>query len=107
MALDLIPEKVYAEIKSILLKDPSIGAEDALAISLVRWFKFDFMTWVDPVKCPQCGGTTKGRGVLQGGDVNEEERQGGAARVELYQCVEAQLDGEEGCGGMRRFPRYK
>lgn len=72
------------------------GAEDAKVLALARWFKSSYMRWVDPIKCPQCGGATHGAGGVQPDDV---ERKGGAGRVEVHICM-------EGCGGLSRFPRY-
>lgn len=55
------------------------------------------MTWVDPIKCPKCGGPTRSAGSAT---PTEEERRDGAGRVELHQCE------DEGCNGQRRFRRY-
>lgn len=76
------------------------GDEDGLALALVKWFKADFFTWVDPIKCPRCGGGTRMKGM---GNPNEEERAGGAGRVEIHVCSESTT----GCSGETRFPRYK
>ena len=63
----------------------------------MRWFKADFMKWVDPIVCSQCGTKTDSRG---GTDPTAEERDhGGAGRVELWECGS--------CHVVERFPRYK
>ncbi|WOO85218.1 Peptide-N(4)-(N-acetyl-beta-glucosaminyl)asparagine amidase [Vanrija pseudolonga] len=71
------------------------GYEDALALAAARWFKHEYFRWVDPIKCAQCGGETRGTGA---GQPTAEERAGGAGRVELHTCVN--------CAAVRRFPRY-
>ena len=72
--------------------------EDALAEALVKWFKPNFFKWIDPIKCGKCGKGTKPREV-QGPSTNEE-RDGGAGRVEIHVCE------DESCGTIDRFPRY-
>ncbi|KAL1410384.1 Peptide-N(4)-(N-acetyl-beta-glucosaminyl)asparagine amidase [Vanrija albida] len=71
------------------------GYEDALALAAARWFKHEYFRWVDPIKCAQCGGATRGSG---SGQPTAEERAGGAGRVELHTCTQ--------CSAVRRFPRY-
>ena len=73
--------------------------EDALAEALVKWFKPNFMVWVDPVLCPICNSSMLVRDVQ--GPSTEEEKKGGAGRVEIHACTKV------GCGGIVRFPRYK
>ena len=67
---------------------------------LALWFKRDFMQWVNSPKCHFCNNTSddnvKGRGIAPA--ETAEEREGGASRVELYQCLT--------CGSKLRFPRY-
>ncbi|KAF9513603.1 hypothetical protein BS47DRAFT_1485564 [Hydnum rufescens UP504] len=72
--------------------------EDALAEALVKWFKPTFMVWVDPILCPICNGSMECRAVQ--GPSTDEERKGGAGRVEIHGCNKV------GCGGVVRFPRY-
>jgi hypothetical protein len=79
-------------------KDPPFtpfGREDALALAAARWFKHEFFRWVDPIKCAQCGSATQSAAA---GTPTEEERAGGAGRVEVHRCTV--------CGADRRFPRY-
>lgn len=73
--------------------------EDALAEALVKWFKPAFFEWIDPIKCKTCGKGMKLREVQ--GPGNDEERTGGAVRVEIHVCE------DDSCGGVDRFPRYK
>ncbi len=87
------------QIKSHMANPPfaPFGREDALVLTLVKWFKNDFMRWVDPIMCPACGGSTS----LKGGDEpNAQERLDGAGRVELHECLDTS------CKGMKRFSRY-
>lgn len=76
---------------------PGFTHEDAKVTALSKWFKQSFMKWVDPIKCPVCGGSTQSIGV-EGS--SSEERFGGSGRTELHKCVKPE------CGGVRRFPRY-
>ncbi len=96
---------MYTDVEGILASRPdaSIGAEDALAISLLRWFKNEFMRWVDPIPCPMCGGSTQNVGSTE---PTPEERKGGAGRVEMWACTEDRAEGGK-CPGLRRFARYK
>lgn len=76
----------------------STGSEtDDFVLALARWFKSDYMTWIDPVPCPACQGPTKGTGST---NPTEAERSEGGGRVELHQCIRG------GCGATRRFVRY-
>ena len=68
---------------------------------MTLWFKQDFMEWVNQPKCYICEASGNesdvvGKGVV--GPESLEEREGGANRVELYQCNK--------CGSNLRFPRY-
>ena len=72
------------------------GPEDALALGLVKWFKSDFMKWVDPIKCAFCQSDTK---CVRIEEPTTEERKDGAGRVEIHACVN--------CDSVRRFPRYR
>jgi peptide-N4-(N-acetyl-beta-glucosaminyl)asparagine amidase len=78
------------------------GSVEAKVLALARWFKQSYMTWVDPIKCPQCGEKTQSAGGISPDDI---ERQDGAGRVELHVCIGPDGPGI-GCGGIRRFARY-
>lgn len=80
-----------------LKQDPPFqpfGEEEAVVLAMSQWFKHDFMTWIDPIKCPKCGADTKFSGMAQ---PTQEELLDGAGRVESHRCVECQAE--------RRFMR--
>lgn len=98
MLADILPRA------EALLKEPppphlanAFGKEDAIALAAARWFKHEYFTWIDPIKCPRCGGATK---FAEVSEPNERERAGGARRVEVHKCDSG------GCEGQRRFARY-
>lgn len=74
--------------------------EDALAEVLVTWFRDDFFVWADrkTEKCPVCDGPMELR---ESPTPTDEERRGGAHRIELHACKGS------GCDGAFRFARYK
>ena len=75
--------------------------DDILALNLVRWFKESFMRWIDPIICPECGGSTEFGTTLTGNEVGQEDREFGAGRVEMHRCKSDESH------PVRRFPRYK
>ncbi|KAK9802630.1 hypothetical protein WJX73_007396 [Symbiochloris irregularis] len=116
MAFSVLPmEQLQAqaseavEVSSAMGEDPAVALPDALAETLLAWFKLSFFSWVDKLPCERCGnGNTQNVGIetLRPGAPNcsfpprSEELQGGAQRVELYRCdhcVPAHIS---------RFPRY-
>ncbi|WVQ74506.1 hypothetical protein IAR50_004107 [Cryptococcus sp. DSM 104548] len=83
-----------------ILRNPPfkpMGNLDATVLALCRWFRNDFMSWVDPILCPQCNGPTQG---VEGAVPSTQESMKGASRVELHRCKDG------ACGTTRRFPRY-
>ncbi|KAF8323050.1 hypothetical protein DL93DRAFT_2070476 [Clavulina sp. PMI_390] len=72
--------------------------EDALAEALVKWFKPNFFKWADPIKCTKCGKGTNLKEVT--GPSTQEEREGGAGRVEIHICEDTE------CGTVNKFPRF-
>ena len=73
------------------------GANDDFAMTLVKWFKYEFFKWVNKPKCEGCGrGGVNAIGTCP--PSLPDEIQGRAGRVELYKC--------ESCGVTTRFPRY-
>ncbi|CAE6364400.1 unnamed protein product [Rhizoctonia solani] len=101
LAREQIPmERIRAEATALQQSDsPLTCEEDALAQVLVQWFKHEYFKWADPIKCPQCGGSTSASGMVP---PTPYERDGGAGRVELHVCR-----GENGaCDGSFRFARY-
>lgn len=80
-----------------LQQDPPFqpfGDVDATVLAMSQWFKHDFMTWIDPIKCPACGGETEFSGMAQ---PTQAELLDGAGRVESHICVSCQTE--------RRFMR--
>ena len=99
-ALDAIPFDFLHDRAAALQKSVSdLDFQDCLAQILVEWAKSEFLIWVDPVKCSQCGAKTEGIG--SDSPNKEEVVQGGAGRVELYRCENAHCEGR-----VTRFPRY-
>lgn len=70
---------------------------DAIVIELCRWFKHDYMRWIDPIPCPRCGGKTQETGYDQ---PTRQEAADGGGRVEVHRCEDA------ACATVRRFVRY-
>jgi len=67
-------------------EDAALSLSHRFVQRLARYFQ-NKMTWVNQPPCATCGGATKLQGVR--GPESEEERQGGAARVEVYNCTAA------------------
>lgn len=70
------------------------GEEEAVVLAMAQWFKHDFMTWVDPIKCPSCGGETKFSGIVP---PTKSESDEDTQRVESHRCILCQTE--------RRFGR--
>jgi len=68
---------------------------DLAVYELVQWFKKDFFTWVDKMKCDICAIDMS---LIKMDAPNFQENQDGAGRVELYHCLQ--------CSSAKRFPRY-
>ncbi|EIW66613.1 hypothetical protein TREMEDRAFT_34776, partial [Tremella mesenterica DSM 1558] len=97
--LEVIPN-LEDEISKLLQNPPfePFDQEDAKVVALCRWFKKDYMKWVDPIPCASCGGMTESDD--KPGTPTEEELAEKGKRVELHKCLDPE------CGGMRRFVRY-
>ena len=67
---------------------------DLAVYELVQWFKKDFFTWVDKMKCDICAIDMS---LIKMDAPNFQENQDGAGRVELYHCLQ--------CSSAKRFPR--
>ena len=93
-AIDL--EKIYSVADAMAEEDASLGHQDHLIKSLLKWFKEDFFTWVDAPKCNQCDAPTTGIGAS---NPTAQERGDGAGRVEVYRCTSTSSH-------LTRFPRY-
>ncbi|XP_061884782.1 peptide-N(4)-(N-acetyl-beta-glucosaminyl)asparagine amidase isoform X1 [Entelurus aequoreus] len=83
--------KVAKEVDS----ECQLGKEDFLVLELLRWFKYDFFSWVDCLPCSHCGGQTQNTGSLS---PTTDDLHWGAQRVEKHQC--------QSCQRSTRFPRY-
>lgn len=101
-ALKLIPLTELqgkAKEKYSMLKNHStsieISIQDCLLIELLFWFKFSFFSWVDTLKCEQCGNYCAQDGIFT---PTNEELHGLANRVEKHTCRK--------CNISYRFPRY-
>ncbi|ORY24400.1 hypothetical protein BCR39DRAFT_561576 [Naematelia encephala] len=98
----IIPmSSITTEANSLLAPPPFLpfGETDAQVLALARWFKSQYMRWVDPIPCSVCGGKTRSAG---GTEPTPEERSEGAGRVEIHECAE-----ETNCSARTRFPRYR
>ena len=78
--------------------DSEYEEDDLLLKRLALYFQRDVMTWVNQPPCVQCGNAdTQSAGTR--GPESADEREGGAARVEMYSCPSC---GDE----TTTFPRY-
>ncbi|WWC87829.1 uncharacterized protein L201_002721 [Kwoniella dendrophila CBS 6074] len=99
----ILPSDTYisAKIESFMLNPPfqPIGKVDAEVLVLAKWFKEEYMKWIDPILCSKCNSKTFMIGMSE---PNYQERQDGAGRVELHKCSNS----SSSCGETRRFCRY-
>ncbi|KAJ9102987.1 hypothetical protein QFC19_004544 [Naganishia cerealis] len=100
-ARSLLPD--FDQLNATSPIDPSehafpLASDDVKAIQLVKWFKHDFMHWVDPIKCPSCAGDTTHQSSSGHESMTAEERQV-AGRLEVWKCNDSD------CGGIDRFLR--
>ncbi|WWC68682.1 uncharacterized protein I206_102616 [Kwoniella pini CBS 10737] len=84
-----------------LIKEKEIEIEkekvDEQVLKLVKWFKNEYMKWVDPIKCSNCKFETLNIGLDQ---PNLKEKENGANKVELHKCK------NKNCEKIKRFCRY-
>ncbi|KAJ3211323.1 peptide-N4-(N-acetyl-beta- glucosaminyl)asparagine amidase [Dinochytrium kinnereticum] len=60
LAREAIPVDLLHEEASRRTKmNSKLSEHDALILSLLRWFKFEYMKWVDSPLCPNCNRATK------------------------------------------------
>ena len=79
---------------------PSCQPENAGFLQrLARFFQRDFMTWVNQPPCAACQGKNVKYQCTRGPETSEE-KQGGASRVEVYQCQDCADE------TTTTFPRY-
>lgn len=82
-------------------QDSDLTSSDARLLQrLARYFQSS-MTWVNAPACGKCGQHDNMKGLAGRGPITDEERQGQAERVEVYQCHNITCDQEETV-----FPRY-
>ncbi|XP_023217044.1 peptide-N(4)-(N-acetyl-beta-glucosaminyl)asparagine amidase-like [Centruroides sculpturatus] len=86
-------EKYSMIVKQSEITDISI--QDCLLIELLFWFKFNFFTWVDTVKCKQCRNYCVQNGMFS---PTNEDLHWLADRIEKHTC--------KICNISYRFPRY-
>lgn len=72
-----------------------IDKRDLLLLSLLRWFKTSFFSWVNSPACDRCGSETQ---KISNAQPFPEELKWGGNRVEQYRCST--------CSNVVRFPRY-
>ena len=77
-----------SQLPLTLLRDLSVH-------ELVKWFKNDFFSWVDKLKCDICNIDM----MAIEGHLLQDEIQDGAVNVEVYRC--------SNCSRTQRFPRYE
>lgn len=77
-----------------------LDLDDCFIKALLHWFKNDFFSWCDAPICNNSDCKSKNiKGKYSKTDTpNEEEKQGQASRVEIFDCPN--------CGSQLRFPRY-
>ena len=74
----------------------AMSIEDGTLLALLAWFKNDFFTWVNAIKCEKCDADMAY--ARTDAAMTLEEREGQAGRVEVYSCAS--------CSSSARFPRY-
>ena len=98
-------------LKRLARAGTDLTEREYLVISLAKWFKKDFFTWVNQAPCSVCDCKTTNAGMTQ---ASVAEKMAGAGRVELYRCtgqprktgVTKNTQPRVGCQVLTRFPRY-
>jgi peptide-N4-(N-acetyl-beta-glucosaminyl)asparagine amidase len=92
---DAVPS-VVAEATEPTSTELAMSVEDGTLLALLAWFKNDFFTWVNAIKCEKCDvDMTYTR---TDSATTDEEREGQAGRVEVYSCAS--------CSALAKFPRF-
>lgn len=95
-ALEVIPVELIRKRASEASGSGGEASRDAIARSLMHWFKHECFSWVNNAPCDHCkSGNTTNQG---GAPATPAERAYGAGGAELYKCTD--------CGKTTRFPRY-
>lgn len=92
-----IPIERLKRDAALAVSDSNSSMDEALVRQLLHWFKAEFFTWTNQPKCSSCG-NEKTRYLRTEGPQSDDEIQGNASRVEIYEC--------DVCHGLTRFPRY-
>lgn len=71
--------------------------QDELVKQLLHWFKGEFFSWMNQPRCSSCNHEKTSLKRTEAPQT-QEERAGGASRVEVFQCP--------ACAQFTRFPRY-
>lgn len=93
LALKEIPVEKLHEIANSKLNS-STTFQIELLKALLHWFKAEYFSWVNELKCEVCGSDTTRVPVTP----TNTDLQYGASRVEGFQC--------KVCNAVTRFPRY-
>lgn len=93
-AIDLGLIYAWADVEAE--QDPSLGYQDHVIKSLLKWFKEQFFEWVNSPVCSLCGAETEGIGASR---PSSTEMNQGADRTEIYRC-------KHNSQHLERFPRY-
>ncbi|KAI9351735.1 hypothetical protein DFJ73DRAFT_366124 [Zopfochytrium polystomum] len=96
-ARECIPVDELHEEAGAIVEQTKIPLNEALLFVLLRWYRNEFMTWINAPPCQFCSSDTKAIGSATPTDAEISK---GAGNVELYQCV------EPSCTKFTRFPRY-
>ena len=104
-------EKIEYRMRALMESPPfaPFGQEDARALLLARWFKEEYMAWVDPIKCPACGGET--RFVRsEGGRQRRRNTSEANDAISLFDAADPMKEYhrcvDQGCGVERVFLRH-
>lgn len=87
-------EEIHSKTQDLIQDGQSF--EQGLTKVLLKWFKNDFFTWVNAVKCSHC--LSEEVDVVGMVQPTQEDLKYGASRVELHKCRK--------CSTLIKFPRY-
>ncbi|KAI8852694.1 hypothetical protein BC829DRAFT_57280 [Chytridium lagenaria] len=96
-AREQIPvDEIHDEAARRTSMNPNLRYLDALMLSLMRWFKMDYMQWMNSPACKKCQGPTRFSGH---GHPSAQEMADEATSIELHKC--------EACLVVTPFVRYE
>jgi hypothetical protein len=93
--ISCVPVKDLHDKTQELLKT-GISFEESLTRNLLKWFKQEFFSWVNALKCTKCA--SEEVSVVGAVQPTLEDLRYGASRVELHKC--------RLCSNLMKFPRY-